>query len=407
MLLLKEHTAFGYQANSAVRHGLLGCGNRGTSVATSFSENTTAQVVALADIFADKLAAGHDHFNKLNANLGRAAIDEKMLFRGPHAFEQLAASPDVDMIQISTPPFFHVQHLEAAVAGGKHVYCEKPVGIDIRQANQALEIAKRVKPTQSVDVGFQCRMAPPLAAIAQRIQSGALGKIATASGIYNAPASTEKSRPGESQDEYRLRNWLWDRVLSGDILVEQNIHIIDLCNWMLGAHPLKATATGGRNILTHWGDIWDNYQVDYTYPNEVHFSFASTQFGDEHTFDAGLRLFGGSGSAAAPYSGPVQITGSNAWAWQDSEGTAPGSGKFAANGAFLDNLKYADRDKDRAFIESITSGQCHNQIAAGVETALSCMLGRMAGYQHREVTWEDLLAHGENYELGFSLEQFA
>lgn len=407
MLLLNEHTAFGYQANSAIRHGLLGCGNRGTSVATSFSQNTTAQVVALADIFADNLAAGHDHFNKLNTSLGRAAVDEKLLFRGPHAFEQLAASPDVDMIQISTPPFFHVQHLEAAVAGGKHVYCEKPVGVDIRQANHALEIAKRVKPTQSVDVGFQCRMAPPLAAIAQRIQSGALGKIATVAGSYNAPASTEKSRPGESQDEYRLRNWLWDRALSGDILVEQNIHIIDLCNWMLGAHPLKATATGGRNILTHYGDIWDNYQVDYTYPNDVHFSFASTQFGDEHTFDAGLRMFGGSGSGAVPYSGPVQITGSNAWAWQDSEGTAQGSGKFAANGAFLDNLKYADRDKDRAFIDSITSGQCHNQIAAGVETALSCMLGRMAGYQHREVTWEDLLAHGENYELGFNLEQFA
>lgn len=407
MLLLKEHTAFGYQANSAVRHGLLGCGNRGTSVATSFSQNTTAQVVALADIFADNLAAGHDHFNKLNASLGRAAIDEKLVFRGPHAFEQLAASPDVDMIQISTPPFFHVQHLEAAVAGGKHVYCEKPVGVDIRQANHALEIAKRVKPTQSVDVGFQCRMAPPLAAVAQRIQSGALGKIATVSGGYNAPASTEKSRQGESQDEYRLRNWLWDRALSGDILVEQNIHIIDLCNWMLGAHPLKATATGGRNILTHWGDIWDNYQVDYTYPNDVHFSFASTQFSDQHTFDAGLRLFGGSGTGTVPYSGPVQITGSNAWAWQDPEGAAQGSGQFAANGAFLDNLKYADRDKDRGFIDSITSGQCHNQIAAGVETALSCMLGRMAGYQHREVTWEDLLAHGENYELGFNLEQFA
>jgi len=407
MLLLNEHTAFGYQANSAVRHGLLGCGNRGTAVATSFSQNTTAQVVALADIFADQLAKGHDHFNQVNASLGRAPIDDKLLFRGPHAFEQLAESPDVDLIQISTPPFFHVQHLEAAVAGGKHVYCEKPVGIDIRQANHALEIAKRVKPTQSVDVGFQCRMAPPLAAIAQRIQGGALGKIATVSGYYNAPASTEKTRPGESPDEYRLRNWLWDRVLSGDILVEQNIHIIDLANWMLGAHPLKASATGGRNILTHWGDIWDNYQVDYTYPNDVHFSFASTQFGSDGDFEAGLKLFGASGSGNVPYAGPVNITGAQAWAWQDPEGANQPSGKFAANGAFLDNLKYADRDKDRAFIESITSGQCHNQIAAGVETALSCMLGRMAGYQQREVTWEDLLAHGENYELGFSLDQFA
>ena len=406
MLLMKANTAFGYQANSAVRLGLLGCGNRGTSVATSFSQNTSAQVVALADLFADQLAAGKDHFDKINSDLGRAAIDSKLMFRGPHAFEQLAASHDVDVIQISTPPFFHVQHLEAAVAAGKHVYCEKPVGIDVRQAKQALEIAKRVKPTQSVDVGFQCRVAPPIAAVEEKIRAGALGKIATASGNYNAPASTERSH-GAKPDEYRLRNWLWDRALSGDILVEQNIHIIDLCNWMVGARPLKASATGGRNILTHYGDCWDNYQVDYTYPGDVHFSFASTQFGADGHFDAGLKLFGSSGSATVPYSGPVQITGAQAWEWQESTAAASGSGQFAANGAFLDNLKFADRDKDRAFIDSIASGPAHNQIAAGVETALSCMLGRMAGYQKREVTWEDLLAHGETYELGFNLEQFA
>jgi predicted dehydrogenase len=407
MLLLEPRTVFGYEANSAVRHGLLGCGNRGTSVATSFATNTSAQVVALADLFADNLAAGRDHFDKVNAGLGHQAIDSKLLFHGPHAFEQLAASKDVDLIQISTPPFFHVQHLETAVASGKHVYCEKPVGIDVRQAKHALEIAKRVTPTQSVDVGFQCRNAPPIAAIAEKIKAGALGKIATASGNYNAPASTEKKREGESAEEYRLRNWLWDRALSGDILVEQNIHIIDLCNWMVGAHPLKATATGGRSILTHFGDCWDNYQVDFTYPGDVHFTFASTQFGSDGVFDAGLKLFGANGSATVPYAGPIQITGTHAWGWQDSTATAAGSGKFAANGAFSDNLAFADREKERIFIESITSGQSHNQIADGVETALSCMLGRMAGYQKREVTWEDLLAHGESYELGFSLEKMA
>jgi myo-inositol 2-dehydrogenase / D-chiro-inositol 1-dehydrogenase len=408
--LLKPLTAFGYAANSAIRHGLLGCGNRGTSVANSFSQNTSAQVVALADLFPDNLAAGRTHFDQLNTSLGRAAIDGKLLFHGPHAFEQLASS-DIDLIQISTPPFFHVQHLEAAVASGKHVYCEKPVGIDIHQANHALEIAKRVKSTQSVDVGFQCRNAPPLAAIAERIHAGALGKIALASGIYYAPASTEKTRPGAGADEYRLRNWLWDRALSGDILVEQNIHIIDLSNWLLGAHPFKATATGGRNILTHFGDCWDNYQVDFTYPGDAHFSFSSIQFDAFGLFEAGLRLFGADGSATVPYSGPVQITGKQAWAWQDPASTAPasasGTGKFAANGAFSDNLAFADRDKERTFIDSITSGNCHNQIAAGVETALSCMLGRMAGLQRREVTWDDLLANGETYQLGFSMDQFS
>jgi predicted dehydrogenase len=407
MILVKPLTAFGYAANSAIRHGLLGCGNRGSSVAESFSKNTSAQLVAIGDIFPDNLAAGRARFDKINAGLGRAAIDSKLLFSGPHAFEQLAASHDIDLIQISTPPFFHVDHLGAAVTSGKHVYCEKPVGIDVRQAKQALEIGKQVRSSQSVDVGFQCRSAPPLAAVAERIKAGALGKIAAVTANYNAPASTEKVRAGESQDEYRLRNWLWDRALSGDILVEQNIHIIDLCNWLLGARPLKATATGGRTILTHFGDCWDNYQVDYTYPGGVHLSFSSTQFGSDNAFDAGLKLYGANGMATVPYSGPVQITGKDAWAWQEGASTAAGSGKFAANGAFTDNLEFADRDKERTFIDSIVSGNCHNQIAAGVETAMSCMLGRMAGLTGREVTWEDLENHGETYKLGFSLDQFA
>jgi predicted dehydrogenase len=417
LLIVKPRTAFGFDANSAVRHGLLGCGNRGTHVATSFSQNTSAQVVALADIFHDQLEAGQAHFNQVNANLGRAPIDSSMLFHGPHAFEQLAASSAIDLIQISTPPFFHVQHLGAAVAAGKHVYCEKPVGIDVEQTRQALEIAKTVKPTQSVDVGFQCRSAPPIAAIAEKIQAGALGKIASVSGYYFAPASVEKVVANASADEHRLRNWLWDRALSGDILVEQNIHIIDLCNWLLGAHPLKATATGGRTILTHEGDCWDNYQVDFTYPGDVRLSFSSTQFGSYGLFEAGLRLFGADGAATVPYAGPVQIVGSLPWAWAhaaktdpaktDSTNTSPAQGKFAANGAFEDNLAFADRDKERTFIDSIVTGPVHNQIAAGVETALSCMLGRMAGYQHREVTWEELLAQGESYKLGMDLKQFA
>jgi predicted dehydrogenase len=406
MFLLNSKAAFGYQANSAVRMALLGCGNRGTHVATSFSQNTVAQVVALADLFANQLEAGQAHFNQVNARLGRAAIDSKLLFRGPHAFEQLAASPDVDMIQISTPPFFHVEHLGAAVASGKHVYCEKPMGIDVKQTKHALEIAKRVRPTQSVDVGFQCRNAPPIAAIAEKIKAGALGKIASISAYYYAPASTEKVRPGAGHDEYRLRNWLWDRALSGDILVEQNIHIVDLCNWILGAHPLKAIATGGRNILTHAGDCWDNYQVDYLYPNDVRVSFASKQFGDYEMFEAGLRLFGSEGAATIPYAGPVAIVGAQKWAWQDAAASSA-SGKFAANGNFEDNLAFADRDKERTFIDSIVSGPVHNQIAAGVETALSCMMGRMAGLRHHETTWEELETHGETYKLGMDISKFA
>lgn len=406
LLLLKSKTAFGYEANSAVRLGLLGCGNRGTTVANSFAKHAGARVVALADIFPDKLAAGKAHFDQLNQSLGQPAVEEKLMFHGHDAFQQIAHAKDVDMVQISTPPWFHVEHLEAMVDAGKHVYCEKPVGVDVKQAKKALEIAGRVKNRQSVDVGFEVRSAPPIAMVIEKVRDGALGRIATLVGSYYAPASKEKPVTGPSHDEWRLRNWLWDRALSGDILVEQNIHIIDLCNWVLGAHPLKATATGGRNILTHAGDCWDNYQVVFTYPNDVHLSFASTQFSNP-SFSAGLLMFGAKGMASAPYAGPVEITGESAWKWEDASGAQTATtGKFAANGAFDDNLALADREKTRSFIESITSGNFHNQIADGVASAQSCMLGRMAGYQKREVTWEELLAHGETYPLGMNLAQF-
>ncbi len=405
LLFVKPATAFGYAANSAVRLGLIGCGNRGTSVATSFSENTSAQVVALADMFSDQLTKGHQTFNSLNGKLGRAPIADSMLFQGPDAFERLIHSPDVDLVQISTPPFFHVQHLAAAVDAGKHVYCEKPVGVDVAQTRQALSIAKRVKPTQSVAVGFQVRKAPPIAEVMRRVQAGALGKIATITANYDAPASTQKGDASMSADEFRLRNWLWDRALSGDILVEQNIHIIDLCNLALGGHPVKAHATGGRSILTHQGNCWDNYQVDYLYPNNVRVSFSSTQFGNA-AFNAGLKLFGADGSASAPYAGAVEITGKNPWSWKDSSKEQT-SGTFAANGAFADNLALADQKKDQEFIASITDNKPQNQLQAGVETALSCMLGRMAGLTGRDVTWDELLAHGETYQLGMNLQQFA
>src|SRR5580704_11003736 len=189
LLFVSPRTAFGYEANSAVRLGLVGCGGRGTAVATSFARNTTARVVALADIFADNLSTAQGHFNEVNGKLGYGALDAKLLFRGPQAFEELAQSKQIDLMQISTPPFFHVEHFAAAVAGGKHVYCEKPVGVDVAQAKHALEIAKRGEGKISMDVGFQVRSAPPIAAVMERVQGGALGKIASIVANYNAPAA--------------------------------------------------------------------------------------------------------------------------------------------------------------------------------------------------------------------------
>lgn len=252
LLILKPQTVRGYQANSAVRHALLGCGNRGTTVAKSFAKNTTARVVALGDIFPDQIEKAKAVFP-----------DATLTCHGPNAYQELAASKDIDSIQISTPPYFHVEHLAAAIAGGKHAYCEKPVGVDVAQAKRALALAKTVNDKVSVDVGFQIRSAPPFAELVRRIHDGAIGKPVSIVAHYYAPASHYPDRPDSmSKNELRLRNWNWDLILSGDIIVEQNIHVVDICNWILGSHPVAVYATGARSVLQHFGDTFDNYQVD-------------------------------------------------------------------------------------------------------------------------------------------------
>ncbi|MHB1744138.1 MAG: Gfo/Idh/MocA family protein [Acidobacteriaceae bacterium] len=408
LLLLKPKTVFGYEANSAVRLALLGCGSRGTSVATSFANDTNTRVVALADLFPDKLGPAKAHFDQVANTAGYATVDPKRMFHGYKAFEEVASSPDVDVVQISTPPWFHVQHLDAAVRGGKHVYCEKPIGVDVAQSKQALEIGKRAEGHVSLEVGFQIRSAPPFVEIVRRIQQGALGKIGVIAANYNAPASTYPPMPNMPADELRIRRWYWDLVLSGDIIVEQAIHLIDICNWVLQAHPIKASGAGGRNIISHPGNTWDNYEIVFTYPENVRVSFSCTQFGPNDWFDVSARMFGAEGFAETPYSGPLRIVGDHAWTWADQGSAAQtAASKFAANGAFNDNLALAQREKDRGFIDSITSGNYHNQSAAGVETALSAMLGRMAGRLGREVTWEELLQHGETFHLGIDMGQFS
>jgi len=403
-MIVKPSVAFSYAANSAVQYGLLGCGKRGTSVATSFATNTQARVVALGDIFPDQLAIGKQHFDQLNSKLGVPAVDPKFTFHGWEAYKAMAANPHIDAVQISTPPFFHVEHMDILSAGGKHVYCEKPVGVDIPQTRRALQIAKRIDGKVSASVGFQIRSAPPFAEIVQRIHAGQIGKIASIAGYYNAPPATYPDRGAMPHDEQRLRNWLWDKTLSGDILLEQNIHVIDVCNWVMGSHPLKATARASRKVIQNFGNINDNYEVIFEYPGEVELVFSSTQFNAPGYFDVKETFFGTEGIAEMPYKGALRIQGQKPWTWTGSEQES--GAKFAADGAFSDNLADADKMKDRSFIESITGNKFQNQIAAGVESARTCMMARKSAETGRTVTWQDIEADTEQYQLGIEIRKF-
>jgi predicted dehydrogenase len=394
----------GSEANSAVRVGLLGCGGRGTEDATNLVETGGARVVALADMFQDQLDVARVAFDKMQTGKGFAAIDASQMFVGPAAFEKIAASKEVDAIVVATPPYFHPQHLEAVVAAGKHVYCEKPVAVDVPGAKKVLEIGKRAEGKLSLDVGFQIRDCPPFVELVKRIHGGALGNIVCGEAHYLSGYLDRPAWPKASPAEKRLRNWVYDRVLSGDIIVEQNIHVIDICNWILKAHPVKCSGTGGRSGRPVDGDVFGNYNVVFTYPGGVDVTFSSTQFA-KGWWDVTERFFGTKGTSQSPYSGPLGIWGDEPWQTpltpeKDSQG-------FSATGKFTSNLEFADAEKKKLFVESITSGKFHNQAEKGVESAVSCMMARTAAYTGREVSWEEQMKSGEKWDAKLDLNKLS
>src|SRR5881296_3631535 len=294
-MFIKPALVHGTHANSGIRVGLLGCGGRGTEDAANLVDTGGARVVALADLFQDQLDAAHAHFDQLQQAKGYAALDSRQLFVGPRAYEQIAASKEVDAIVIATPPYFHPQHLETVVAAGKHVYLEKPVAVDVPGAKRVIEIGKRAQGKLSLDVGFQIRDCPPFVELVRRIHAGALGDIICVEAYYLTGYIDRPPWPDASPAERRLRNWVRDRVLSGDIIVEQNIHVIDICNWVLKAHPLKASASGGRAGRPIDGDVFGNYDVLFHYPDGVDVTFSSTQFA-KGWWEVTERFFGTKGT---------------------------------------------------------------------------------------------------------------
>jgi len=404
MMFLKPQLVRGTAANSAVRVGLLGCGGRGTEDATNLVDTGGARVVALADLFQDQLDKARETFNKMQQAKGYSALDESQLFVGPNAFQKILASKELDAIVIATPPYYHPHHLEAAVAAGKHVYLEKPVAVDVPGALKVIEIGKRAQGKLSLDVGFQIRDCPPFVEMVKRIHGGALGKIICGESHYFAGYLDRPAWPDATPVERRLRNWVYDRVLSGDIIVEQNIHVIDICNWVLKGHPLKASASGGRAGRPTDGDVYGNYDVLFHYPDGVDVTFSSTQF-SKGWWEVTERFFGTRGTSQSPYTGPLGIWGEEPWQAEGSVAKEAVQTAFSATGKFTSNLEFADREKKKAFVESITGGNFHNQADKGAESALSCMMARMAAYTGREVTWEQTLKSTEKWDPKIDLNK--
>ncbi|MBA3973988.1 MAG: gfo/Idh/MocA family oxidoreductase [Candidatus Solibacter sp.] len=387
LMILKPETAFGSQANSAVEIGIIGAGGRGNWIGDFFVKQAGARITALADAFVDRLETSGSRFG----------VPESRRYRGLESYQELIASK-VDAVAIETPPYFHPEQVAAAVAAGKHVFLAKPVAVDVPGCLSILESGERAKGKVSFLVDFQTRAQPAYQEAAARVHRGDIGAPVLGHVYYHGSGGDSKPRPGWGRHEARLRMWPRDRALSGDIIVEQNIHAIDVANWFLGGRPVKASGMGGRKVRLNYGDCWDYFVVTFWYPNNVTVDFSSAQF-VRGFYDICVRVYGPLGTVDSHYGlgprfevdprldGHIAISGANPW-------KAPERDKTFDDGALANVMR---------FVESIRTGKLLNNAAESVDSNLACILGRMAAYRGGAATWDEMMELNIKLEAGLTL----
>jgi len=405
--ILSPSITFGSKANSSIRMGIIGCGGRGTGVISSMLEHTNTTVIAMADLFEDKLQDSKMRIDERSAKKGLSNKVKSNTYLGPEAYLRLLENKNVDAVLISSPAYTHPEFLEATVAAGKHVYCEKPVAPDVVGCKRVERVWNRHRGELSIAIGFQIRHASPYVEMVERIHRGDIGEVISGELHYFSSGHPIKNIDGMSYDEARIRNQYHFRALSGGILLDQGIHILDVCNWALKSHPVSAIGIGGKKGSPDFGDTWNNFQILYRYPNDINVSLQSTQIGP-YFGDVCARFVGSKGIAEAHYSGGVFINGENKW---DSgvlrHENQELSREQRSAGVFLSSLYDADANKEINFIKSIETGNYLNEISTGVESTLSTIMGRDAATSNKVRSWDETYFSNAKLDPKLNLFQFS
>ncbi len=363
-------------AGDQLKVGLVGCGGRGTGAAQqALTADSQVKLTAVADVFPQAIenALGQLKANKRIAE--QVAVSDEYKFVGLESYKKLIDSCDV--VLLASPPGFRPYHLRAAVEAGKHIFTEKPMATDapgVRSVIESVKIAKEKK--LGMVAGFCWRYDLPRRELFKRIHGGEIGDVMAVYGTYLTgpvkPMPPASSRPKDITDlEWMVRNWYNFTWLSGDGLVEQAIHTVDWLQWVAkDAPPTKCTAVGGRQIPAHGGNIFDHIEVNYEWENGMRGFMAQRQISGCHSENS-LYVMGTKGQARIAGFGKdaVSISGTNNWKY---EGPSP-------------DMYQQEHDE---FFDSIRTGKPINDGDRMVTSTLTGIMGRMAGYTGKQVTWD-------------------
>ncbi len=366
----------GAEATRKVNIALLGCGGRGRWVTNLFAKHGGFNVTAVFDYFEDRAHAAGDQFK----------VPAAQRFSGLYGYRKMLEQEGLDAVAIESPPYFHPEQARDAVKAGKHVYLAKPIAVDVPGCQSIAESAKQATAAKLVFlVDFQTRANPAFQEVVKRVRNGQIGKLVSGEATYHCgptfPQLKDALKGRENDPEARLRAWGIDRVLSGDVITEQNIHALDVATWFTDSNPLRAYGTGG--LARGFGTCWDHFAVIYWFPDDVLVSFNSKQMG--HGYDDILcRMYGTQGTVDTHYAGKVTLSATD-------DGYNGNSANLYETGAVANIASFHD---------AITKGDCTNPtVAPSVRSNLTTILGREAAYTQKLVTWDDMMKRAERLEF--------
>ncbi len=372
---------FAYAAGSDVlKVGLVGCGGRGTGAARDAVVGAdNVRITAMADLFEDRLDRS---YAGLQEAIGEALqVDPAHRFVGFDAYQGVMVS-DVDMVILATPPGFRPTHFDAAIEAGKHVFMEKPVSVDVAGAQQIMAAGKVASEKGlSVVAGTLYRRQPSFVEAVRRIHDGMIGQVVAAQEYYlTGPIWLHARKPGMSDMEWQCRNWYYFTWLSGDHIVEQFVHNLDVINWVFQSHPESCIGMGGRieRVDPSYGHIYDHFSIEYVYPGGARVEAKCRQF-VEGTRRVTNRIVGTLGTAELHprHSRLVSYQGETLF-----EMTEPGLNAYVQEHTDL--------------IAAIRSDTYINEAQQIADSTLTAVLGRESAYTGEELTWEALMSSGQS-----------
>lgn len=357
---------------------VVGCGGRGAgAVSQALKADENVELVAMADAFSDRLENAYNNLSKI-FQTGRLNVKPSHKFVGFGSYKKAIDAADV--VILTTPPGFRPQHFEYAISQGKHVFMEKPLATDVAGIKKVLEAAKVAKAKKlNVVVGLQRRYQANYIETYKRIQKGDIGQIVSGQVYWNSGGVWVKPRQAtQTEMEYQMRNWYYFNWICGDHILEQHIHNIDVANWFIGGYPIKATGTGGREVRKgkDHGHIFDHHVVEFEYENGAiissqcrHQPDTKTRVDEFFQGTLGTSYTDGSGNARLK-----KYDGTRLYKHDDENDISP-----------------YQQEHNRLF-KSIRNGEVINDAENGAKSTMTAILGRMATYSGKVITWDKAMA---------------